>query len=78
MAKEKNLIVTRTTRGVSENIRLGDLGKNELCRAIVQTNQENNKLKNVLNNAYITYANHIASQDGMSKDEWLEWLNESK
>lgn len=78
MAKEKNYIVTRTEHGKSENIRLGDLGKNELCRAIVQTNQENTKLRNALNQAYLTYANHIASQDILSKEEWLKVINESK
>ncbi len=75
MGKEKNYIVTKTEKGGSKNIRLGDLGKNELCRAIVQTNQENTKLRTALNNAYISYANHLASQDCLSKEEWFELIN---
>ena len=78
MGKEKNIIVQRTINGKTDNVKLGSLGLNELCRGIVGLEKENNRLKNALNNAYLAYANHIASQDGMSKEEWMEFINESK
>lgn len=78
MVKYKDLVIQRTKNGKTENIKIRDIGLEGLCKGIFDLNQENNKLKISLNNAYITYANHIASHDGMSHEEWLEWLNASK
>ncbi len=74
MGKEKNILVQRTVNGKTQTVKLGSLGLNELCRGIVSLERENTNLKVALNNAYMSYANHLSSQDAMSREEWLEFI----
>lgn len=78
MGKAKDIVVTRTKHGESKNVRLGSLSHNELCSGIAQQITEIQNLKIALNDAYMSYANHLASQDVMSKEEWLEFIKNVK
>ena len=74
MSKAKDIIIQRTVHGKTSNVKLGSLSHNELCRGVVSLQQENQQLKQTLNFAYVSYANHLASQDALSKEEWLEYI----
>lgn len=61
-----------------ETVKIGTLGKGRLCKIVESLYNENNKLRNGLNQVYLAYSNHIASNDALSKEESMEILNEPK
>lgn len=83
MGKAKDFLIERSRKtrdGKTEytTIKLGDLSKNELCRGILELQNSNQQFQAALNNAYLIYSNHIASQDGMSPEEWVQFINQKR
>lgn len=83
MVKPKDFLIERSRKtrdGKIEYVttKLGDLSKNELCRGILELQNNNQQFQVALNNAYLIYSNHIASQDGMSPEEWVQFINQKR
>lgn len=83
MGKAKDFLIERSRKTRDGKIeytttKLGDLSKNELCRGILELQNNNQQFQHALNNAYMIYSNHIASQDGMSIEEWLQFIHQKR